>query len=161
MRRSSALRSSHVRASVPPMKPIMTPKLPSSGDVSNVAFTGTGLAHGLAVQAGGAPERPVVDRFELHQLPCGMRCVSWSRRAGSAGSYAMRLASAGGIAITTRWRAHLEAVGMTVTSPLSCAMRATGFPSSTRPARSDATRMAISCAPPTKRCSCARRGRWK
>ena len=90
-----------------------------------------------------------------------MRWVSWSRSAGSSGSYSIRAARAGGIATITCFAVTRARVPMTFTPLAFWAMRFTGVFRATLLPSSAATRSEISWLPPTKRSCWAPSAVWK
>ena len=132
-RRSAADLRVYTRAAVPSMKPSSTPGFPSGGVLSNVIRTGDASLTACPVSPASRQNGVSYTASHLITEPLGNRCVSWSRRAGSAGWYSSRPASDGAIATITRLpRATSPASENTRTPLRDCSIRRAAAPRITR-----------------------------
>src|SRR3954471_18592372 len=80
--------------------------------------------------------------------PAGIRCVSWSRKPGSGGSYSSLPASVTGTATTTRRPCASKPGPLTVTEPERCSTRRTTAPRDVSADTASARRRAMLWARP-------------
>jgi len=97
--------------------------------------------------------------------PIGVRWVSCSRQAGSAGEYSIRPASSGGAVTMICRPSNCPAAVVAVTLLPLASILTTGAESRTMPPSAAASRSAIRAEPPTNRSCCAppvvSMSRWK